>query len=134
MYKRKKAMTLMEVIIYLSLLSIIITLFPLSTMYLKKQEKKIKIKDELLEIEQFILEGKLISRDFNVMSEVIYLAEKDKLILSNPYEKKELNLKNLKARKDFEIKIKINQNGFINKRTSITFLDSFDEKHTIEIN
>ncbi|MFR5264095.1 hypothetical protein [Clostridium sp.] len=132
MYKRKKAMTLMEVIIYLSLLSIIITLFPLSTMYLKKQEKKIKIKDELLEIEQFILEGKLISRDFNVMSEVIYLAENDKLILSNPYEKKELSLKNLKARRDFEIKI--NQNGFTNKSTSITFLDSLDEKHTIKIN
>ena len=132
MYKRKKAMTLMEVIIYLSLLSIIITLFPLSTMYLKKQEKKIKIKDELLEIEQFILESKLISRDFNVMSEVIYLAEKDKLILSNPYEKKELSLKNLKARRDFEIKI--NQNGFTNKSTSITFLDSLDEKHTIKIN
>lgn len=132
MYKRKKAMTLMEVIIYLSLLSIIITLFPLSTMYLKKQEKKIKIKDELLEIEQFILESKLISRDFNVMSEVIYLAEKDKLILSNPYEKKEFNLKNLKARKGFEIKI--NQNGFTNKSTSITFLDSLDEKHTIKIN
>lgn len=132
MYKRKKAMTLMEVIIYLSLLSIIITLFPLSTMYLKKQEKKIKIKDELLEIEQFILESKLISRDFNAMSEVIYIAEKDKLILSNPYEKKELNLKNLKARKGFEIKI--NQNGFTNKSTSITFLDSLDEKHTIKIN
>lgn len=132
MYKRKKAMTLMEVIIYLSLLSIIITLFPLSTMYLKKQEKKIKIKDELLEIEQFILESKLISRDFNVMSEVIYLAENDKLILSNPYEKKELSLKNLKARRDFEIKI--NQNGFTNKSTSITFLDSLDEKHTIKIN
>ena len=132
MYKRKKAMTLMEVIIYLSLLSIIITLFPLSTMYLKKQEKKIKIKDELLEIEQFILEGKLISRDFNVMSEVIYLAEKDKLILSNPYKKNELSLKNLKARRDFEIKI--NQNGFTNKSTSITFLDSLDEKHTIKIN
>lgn len=132
MYKRKKAMTLMEVIIYLSLLSIIITLFPLSTMYLKKQEKKIKIKDELLEIEQFILEGKLISRDFNVMSEVIYLAENDKLILSNPYEKKELSLKNLKARRDFGIKI--NQNGFTNKSTSITFLDSLDEKHTIKIN
>ena len=132
MYKRKKAMTLMEVIIYLSLLSIIITLFPLSTMYLKKQEKKIKIKDELLEIEQFILESKLISRDFNVMSEVIYLAENDKLILSNPYKKKELSLKNLKARRDFEIKI--NQNGFTNKSTSITFLDSLDEKHTIKIN
>ena len=132
MYKRKKAMTLMEVIIYLSLLSIIITLFPLSTMYLKKQEKKIKIKDELLEIEQFILEGKLISRDFNVMSEVIYLAENDKLILSNPYKKNELSLKNLKARRDFEIKI--NQNGFTNKSTSITFLDSLDEKHTIKIN
>ena len=132
MYKRKKAMTLMEVIIYLSLLSIIITLFPLSTMYLKKQEKKIKIKDELLELEQFILESKLISRDFNAMSEVIYIAEKDKLILSNPYEKKELNLKNLKARKGFEIKI--NQNGFTNKSTSITFLDSLDEKHTIKIN
>lgn len=132
MYKRKKAMTLMEVIIYLSLLSIIITLFPLSTMYLKKQEKKIKIKDELLEIEQFILESKLISRDFNVMSEVIYLAENDKLILSNPYKKNELSLKNLKARRDFEIKI--NQNGFTNKSTSITFLDSLDEKHTIKIN
>lgn len=134
MYKRKKAMTLMEVIIYLSLLSIIITLFPLSTMYLKKQEKKIKIKDELLEIEQFILEGKLISRDFNVMSEVSYIPAENQLRLDNPYEKKELNLKNLKTRKELEIKIKINQNGFINKRTSITFLDSFDEKHTIEIN
>lgn len=134
MYKRKKAMTLMEVIIYLSLLSIIITLFPLSTMYLKKQEKKIKIKDELLEIEQFILEGKLISRDFNVMSEVSYIPAENQLRLDNPYEKKELNLKNLKTRKELEIKIKINQNGFINKSTSITFLDSFDEKHTIEIN
>lgn len=134
MYKRKKAMTLMEVIIYLSLLSIIITLFPLSIMYLKKQEKKIKIKDELLEIEQFILESKLISRDFNVMSEVSYIPAENQLRLDNPYEKKELNLKNLKTRKELEIKIKINQNGFINKRTSITFLDSFDEKHTIEIN
>ncbi|WP_055071092.1 hypothetical protein [Clostridium massiliamazoniense] len=132
MYKKKKAMTLMEVVIYLGLLSIIVTLFPLSTMYLKKQEKKVKIKDELLEIEQFILESKLICKDFNVMGEIFYIAEYDKLKLSNPYEKKELNLKNLKARQSFEIKI--NQNGFINKNISVTFLDSLEEKHTIKIN
>lgn len=132
MYKKKKAMTLMEVVIYLGLLSIIVTLFPLSTMYLKKQEKKMKIKDELLEIEQFILESKLICRDYNVEGEVIYIAEEDKLIHVGPEGNEELNLKNLKARRGFEIRI--NQNGFINKNISVTFLDSLDEKHTIKIN
>lgn len=131
MYSNKKAMTLLETVIYLALLSVVIGLFSVSVNYFKEKDNSIKIDNEISEIKYFLLEAKVLCNLANARGEVIYISEKNSFKFEYNNKGKYLNLDKLKAKKP--INITINDKGFLYKPVEIQFVDENNKKYTVKL-
>lgn len=131
MYRNKKAMTLLETVIYLALLSVVIGLFSIPVNYFREKDTTIKIDNEISEIKYFLLEAKVMCNLTNSRGEVIYVSEKNSFKFEYSNKGKYLNLEKLKSKKP--INIIINDKGFLYKPVEIQFVDENNKKYTVKL-
>lgn len=136
MYRRKRAITLLETVIYLGLLSIVISLFSFSTIYFKEKDYEVKKTEELLEIRNFFIDIKLQGRKENKIA-LIYFSPNGEFIKGKVggKEAKILKLETVKVKeKDRWIEMEFNDRDSIERKYEISFIDKNNEFYKFIIN
>ncbi|MGL5615582.1 MAG: hypothetical protein ACRDD2_05050 [Sarcina sp.] len=131
MYRRKKAITLLETVIYLGLLSVVISLFSFSTMYFKEKDYEVKKTEELLAIRDFLIDIKLQSRKENKMA-LVYFSHDGGVIKGKVGSKSAeiLKLETVKVKDhDRRKEIELNDRDGIENNYEINFIDKKNEEY-----
>ncbi|MDO4535326.1 MAG: prepilin-type N-terminal cleavage/methylation domain-containing protein [Clostridium perfringens] len=144
MYKKKKGFTLVEVSVYLSVLSIVIVIFIQGFSFLKVIKDNIIIEKDINKIHSFLTLGKSMSKEKGVKGKISYDKEENILLYGIIYPLNE-NIEEIILSESLEnVKIEsingkansllINENGSITTPCTIAIKDSREVEHKITIN
>ncbi|WP_066872991.1 hypothetical protein [Clostridium mediterraneense] len=122
---RKKGTTLVELVLYLSLLGVISLIFFTGNNF-KKQKEEISIDEELLEIKSFIVKNKMDAQNEKVPKNLIV---RDNYISLEGNKKNRLDFVNISNTSD--LVININSNGKV--VNSFTLLLKDKDKNTYKV-
>ena len=124
--KNRKGFTLIEVVIYLGITALILTL-PTSFLLIKNKIYDFKVQKEVNEVHNFLIECKQISRNSNKEGVVLFDILNNRIIYDNTSKVLEISLKSIKVSNNLNNKILISSNGKITTSGTI-WLKNKEEK------
>lgn len=135
MYKKKKGVTLIESIAYISIIILITTLLPISIKMIKNTKNIVIINDEIGEIHSFLMLSKYLSRNEKRTGNIYYKKENNSFTYNNNKSVRNLLLENINV---YDINsrngtIDIDSSGKITSACTITLEDESKKKYKITI-
>lgn len=132
MYKIKKGFTISEIIIYLSITSLVLAL-PTSFMIIKERGYELKVENEINAVHDFLIQSKQFSKKYNSSGEIIFDNLENKLIYQNKVKTYSLKLEAVKLNNNMNNVISISDMGMIKNAGTIVFIDKNDKQKELTI-
>lgn len=133
MYKSKGS-TLSELIVYLGVMSLVISL-PTGFLVVRERGYELKVENDINLIHSFLMEAKQLSRNDNSYGEITIDSIDSELIYKNKARRAYLKLENVKVLNNMDGVISVSNMGMIKTAGTLTIIDKNNKqkKMTIEV-